>query len=463
MKRFIFKRVLAFIVAVLTFAGTLHIFSFTAIASGTSYNPTEMFKPFYFNDTYFVQMNTVVFADSDLYKENNIQDKQSVSSYASTESTTSADYSHISKGYIAPILDNGYSYMNKYDYTYCWSNDSQVASYMSLVSADSKIWDKANSTTEYNELVKTYDTYKSSNTYDVNTYVDHYIIVALNDAYGKYLFDCDYYMKKYPALSFLYDYDETALMYHFYTIGMYEGRQGCKDFNVHAYMRTNYSTTSDYKNSTNLAKYYIKYAESRYAGTSSKTYNKNSSDPLQLRLYDPSFDAYFETVNYYRNKEGLSDYKEVDIFTQGELNALANYRCRYDVLNADSYAHNYAQTVGKTFYNKGIINSNTWHNGYGENKALLKYSTSKYGVSNVLNHASDLRSNESMYFWKLCDSHYTAATQNSAYVATAQSHIYVNECFTSGGTNIDPEKVGTVVDQNYGIVFTLYFKSTDIF
>ena len=458
-----FKTIVAIIVAILFFVGSMNMFSITAMASGTTYDPTEMFKPSYFNDTYFVQMNTVIFADSKLYKSNNISDKQSVTSYTSTESNTSADYSHISKGYIAPILDNGYSYMNVYDYTYCWSNDSQIATYMNIVSADSKIWDNANSNTEYTELVNTYNAYKTSSTYDVNTYVDHYIIVALNDAYGQYLFDCEYYMKKYPALAFLYDYDETALMYHFYTIGMYEGRQGCKDFNVNAYMRANFATTSDYKNNTNLAKYYIKYAESRYLGTTSKTYQKHSTDSLQLRIYDPSFDAYLETVNSYRKQEGLSNYSTVNAYTQAEMNALANYRCRYDVLNSNSYAHNYAQIVGKAFNSNDLISNTTWNMGYSENKALFKYSTTKYGSSNVLNHANDLRSNESMYFWQMCPSHYKAAAQNSTNVVTAQSHIYVNECFTSGGTNIDPEKVGTVVDQNYGIVFTLYFKSTDIF
>lgn len=50
------------------------------------------------------------------------------------------------------------------------------------------------------------------------------------------VFDAEYYMEQFPMLALQYHYDEDQLLRHFQTVGIHEGRQGCEDFNVGAYM-----------------------------------------------------------------------------------------------------------------------------------------------------------------------------------------------------------------------------------
>lgn len=49
------------------------------------------------------------------------------------------------------------------------------------------------------------------------------------------VFDADYYASEFPMLALQYHYDEKELLFHFQTVGVREGRQGSKDFNIYAY------------------------------------------------------------------------------------------------------------------------------------------------------------------------------------------------------------------------------------
>lgn len=49
------------------------------------------------------------------------------------------------------------------------------------------------------------------------------------------VFDADYYAEHYPDLQAAFGNDEAALLNHFITCGMAEGRQGCAEFNVQVY------------------------------------------------------------------------------------------------------------------------------------------------------------------------------------------------------------------------------------
>ena len=80
------------------------------------------------------------------------------------------------------------------------------------------------------------DMRKSETAYDVDwDYGDEYDKqVALCDWFE--VFDVEYYMDQFPMLALQYHYDEDQLLRHFQTVGVHEGRQGCEDFNVGAYM-----------------------------------------------------------------------------------------------------------------------------------------------------------------------------------------------------------------------------------
>lgn len=80
------------------------------------------------------------------------------------------------------------------------------------------------------------DMRKSETAYDVDwDYGDEY-----EQRVGMYdweeVFDVEYYMEQFPMLALQYHYDEDQLLRHFQTVGIHEGRQGCEDFNVGAYM-----------------------------------------------------------------------------------------------------------------------------------------------------------------------------------------------------------------------------------
>ncbi len=61
---------------------------------------------------------------------------------------------------------------------------------------------------------------------------------AGNSAAAMYasIFDASFYARKYPDLVAALGTDENALLAHFLTNGMAEGRQGCAEFNVQYYM-----------------------------------------------------------------------------------------------------------------------------------------------------------------------------------------------------------------------------------
>ncbi|MCR5012462.1 MAG: hypothetical protein K6A72_08975 [Lachnospiraceae bacterium] len=469
----VFKRIIAAIITVITIvtAVNINVIDVQAKKGTCTFDAHDLFDTEFYSDEYFKQMNTVIYVLDDIYADDRLsREVETARDYYDSCDHESIDSSHILSDYIAPILDNGYSYMSTYDLTYCWDNDDQIEYFMSYINEYSFLWNSANSTTEYQELLDVYDEYKDSD-YDVNPYISHYITSTFNKTLGSYLFDADFYMETYPVLAYLYEYDEKALANHFYTVGMYEGRQGCEDFNVNAYMKSKYSTSSDYKNSENLAKYYVEYAMARHDG-STKTYPATDSSSLQLRLYDPCFDAYLECVNKYRVEEGLDEYEILSIYDQAEANAFTNCRARYDALDRYANAHEIANEFALKAKADGIIPQRTWNGGIAENKYTQKNDpytlsnalSSPYGVNYALNHPIDLRVNETMSkAWTRCDSHYKAAAQDDSNIYTAQSHLYANRCteWVDGDhlQKYDPDGD----DTTYRLVFTCYFRNDNMF
>ncbi len=467
------KRLIVAMFTIVTLICSMNIITIT-VQARTPFDPEKLFKLEYYTDENFKQMNTVIFVEEDIYSDSRLSREirlNQANLYADTQDRKTVDASHILSAYVAPILDNGYSYMSVYDYTYCWDNDDQTAYFMSFIDSSANIWKSAHSTTEYQELVDVYDEYKDSK-YNVNPYIAHYITSAFEANLGSYIFDAEFYKETYPVLAYLYEYDDEALAQHFFTVGLYEGRQGCKDFNVNAYMKAKYSTSSDYKNNTNLAKYYVEYALNRAYGAT-KTYPATNNSKLQLRLYDPCFDTYLETVNEYRVKEGLPEYSVLSVYDQAEANALANFRTRYDALDRMANAHELAAECGRQLLNDGIITRTTYTKGIAENKYTQRseaYSYSSYlsgrsGVNYALNNAYDLHANETMSSaWVTSASHYKTAAQYDDNIYTAQSHIYSNRCtdiFVDDAHRQKYSKNGD--DTTYRIMFALYFRNDNIF
>lgn len=50
-----------------------------------------------------------------------------------------------------------------------------------------------------------------------------------------YVYDYNYYVNAYPDIKMLYSSNPAGALAHFATVGIYEGRQGCENFNVYAY------------------------------------------------------------------------------------------------------------------------------------------------------------------------------------------------------------------------------------
>ena len=76
-------------------------------------------------------------------------------------------------------------------------------------------------------------------------------------------YDFSFYIATYPDMRVLYQHDPEGAIRHFVTVGMYEGRQGCDNFNINVY-RSNYKElNSMYGN--NLPMYYYHFMTCGYA------------------------------------------------------------------------------------------------------------------------------------------------------------------------------------------------------
>lgn len=105
------------------------------------------------------------------------------------------------------------------------------------------------------------------------------------------VFDADYYYKAYPDLQKNVGKDPSALLKHFITIGMKEGRRGNAAFNVKAYMTNNLDLLPLY-GVRDLSKYYIHYITSGKAEGRISVYAKGTELPAGvLSTYSTTYDT----------------------------------------------------------------------------------------------------------------------------------------------------------------------------
>lgn len=175
------------------------------------------------------------------------------------------------------------------------------------------------------------------------------------------VFDADFYMESFPALALLYHYDEELLLEHFQTVGIHEGRQGNKKFNVAAYRKNCKKNLRD-AFGDHYECYYF-YWMLNQASQKSVTTTGNGY-PLQLGVKMTTMQANeFEKVNEYRAEAGIN-FLEFD----PELAAIACYRAWVNI-NEGYGAHDWIEKNKEkagnlvNLLNANQLGENTVHSG----------------------------------------------------------------------------------------------------
>lgn len=134
------------------------------------------------------------------------------------------------------------------------------------------------------------------------------------------VFDADYYISEFPLLAWQYNRDRALLLKHFQTVGIHEGRQGSKNFNVGAYRHNCKSEIREAFGDSYEGYYFyymLNHAAEKFVNTEPnknfKTMYKLVSTALQT--------SEFEGVNAYRAETGAADLR-----LDSELTAFANKR-----------------------------------------------------------------------------------------------------------------------------------------
>ena len=136
------------------------------------------------------------------------------------------------------------------------------------------------------------------------------------------VFDAEYYKATFPLLTQLYHNDNALLLKHFQTVGIHEGRQGSKGFNVAAYMDNCGKALRD-AFGDDYECYYLYYLLHQDTESDVKTtgsYKKQLAQELTAIQ-----EREFKAVNEYRKEAGS---QEVEF--DSELAAFANYRAYMD-------------------------------------------------------------------------------------------------------------------------------------
>lgn len=168
------------------------------------------------------------------------------------------------------------------------------------------------------------DVENGHNPYDVEWDYGELYDVYIEEADWSLVYDADFYMESFPALAFLYHYDEELLLEHFQTVGIHEGRQGNGDFNVAAY-RENCGQELRDAFGNHYECYYFYWMLNQ--DSQKDVAAAGGGYPLQLGVKMTSMQAEeFEKVNEYRAEVGVEPLK-----FDPELAAVAGYRGWVDI------------------------------------------------------------------------------------------------------------------------------------
>lgn len=202
----------------------------------------------------------------------------------------------------------------------------------------------------------------SSNPYDVEyNYGEEYEIMVEKCDWS-HVFDAEYYKKTFPLLALQYNNDDKLLLRHFQTVGIHEGRQGCEEFNVGAYL---YNCSDEVYEAFNqdYEGYYFYYMlyfdeEKNVNTVNAKNGKKVKKQYKNVLTYQQKLEL--QNINKYR-----TDVETDKVEINGELNALANYRA-YIQVKENWAAHDWSEKHIDEL-NELIINLSKTDSNYGEN------------------------------------------------------------------------------------------------
>ena len=211
------------------------------------------------------------------------------------------------------------------------------------------------------------------------------------------VFDADYYMEQFPMLALQYHNDKDLLLKHFQTVGIQEGRQGNKKFNVGVY-KANCAKSVSEAFGKEYEGYYFYYMLNYSSQKSVKTTAKNSK--IQQTIVKTALQASeFKSNNQYRKEAGVSE-----VVFSSEAAAFANYRAWTNAhdnwrghtwleKNKDFLKKNVYGTFAKTYYcenlcertayeTTGRTHATCYRNSAGHYKTLTDSDFDAMGVSN---------------------------------------------------------------------------------
>lgn len=200
------------------------------------------------------------------------------------------------------------------------------------------------------------------------------------------VFDAEYYKKAFPMLAILYNNDDELLLEHFATVGVHEGRQGSKDFNVEAYLNNcDYDIYKAFKGDVEGAYIYymLHYDTEKNVDTLKKL--DGSKPRTQLFVILTAAQEYeLNKINALRKDIG-----ENELTITSELCAFANYRAYLNRINHSGYGegHNWAKEHNDLMFeylgltessgNKIFENTITSHNRMYSTDLVQEYYDSK--------------------------------------------------------------------------------------
>ena len=264
------------------------------------------------------------------------------------------------------------------------------------------------------------DVDEGENPYDVTWDYGELYDAFVKEVDWDLLFDGDYYIQTFPGLAHLYHKDKALLLRHFQTVGIHEGRQGCKDFNVAAYQK-NCDAKVRKAFGDNYECYYFYYAMNQKTQKAVTTTGNEKKQLATKLTYMQQMEL--DNINKYR--------AEVDVAPleyDAELSALACYRSYIDALE-DWDAHDWLQApenqdeINRMMIN--MINAPLW----GENTV--------HGYPRTREYARTQGSYTAWYInYRYSQDHYDAM------VAEKYHYVGSSNCYVSDYEKDNPDHPG---------------------
>ncbi len=223
------------------------------------------------------------------------------------------------------------------------------------------------------------------------------------------IFDAKFYAQKYPDLAAAFGNNENALLAHFLTNGMVEGRQGCAEFNVQYYMAKYPDLRAAYGDQ--LPFYYMHYMsagkiEGRQGngtvndiGTAAAPQPTVVQQPATPTGSDSVIDQVIAICNQERAKAGLGALTKTDVLcavAQARSNELVRSfshnrpdgRSCFTIYDEFGVAYGYAGENIAAGQHSAQEVANAWLSSPGHRRNIMNGNYHKIGVGLVVQQGS---------------------------------------------------------------------------